>query len=194
MPCIISSTDCDCSAVAPVIESTAPVTSCAMTMTSRKRLAVCAAICVPFSTAAIESCTRVAVLLTDSPLLLASARTSSATTAKPFPAAPARAASTAALRARIFVWKEISSIVLVIFPMPAELSEIRAIACTICCICSPQRSICAQTFCTMSPACAALLAVCPTWPDTLESVTVSVSIAWLSSEAPEARVWMPMAT
>ena len=42
-------------------------------------------------------------------------RTSSATTAKPAPASPARAASTAALSARMFVWKAISSIVLMIF-------------------------------------------------------------------------------
>ncbi len=40
------------------------------------------------------------------------ANTSSATTAKPMPASPARAASTAALRARRFVWKAISSICL----------------------------------------------------------------------------------
>ena len=41
-------------------------------------------------------------------------RTSSATTAKPMPASPARAASTAALSARMLVWKAISSIVLMI--------------------------------------------------------------------------------
>ena len=41
--------------------------------------------------------------------------TSSATTANPAPASPARAASTAALSASRFVWKEISSIVLTIF-------------------------------------------------------------------------------
>ena len=40
----------------------------------------------------------------------ASARTSEATTAKPRPASPARAASTPALRARRLVWKAISSI------------------------------------------------------------------------------------
>ncbi len=42
----------------------------------------------------------------------ASVRTSSATTAKPMPAAPARAASTAAFSARMLVWNAISSIVL----------------------------------------------------------------------------------
>ena len=42
-------------------------------------------------------------------------RTSSATTANPIPASPARAASTAALSARMLVWKAISSITLMIF-------------------------------------------------------------------------------
>ena len=42
-------------------------------------------------------------------------RTSSATTAKPMPASPARAASTAALSARMLVWNAISSIVLMMW-------------------------------------------------------------------------------
>ncbi len=41
-------------------------------------------------------------------------RTSSATTAKPLPASPARAASTAAFKANRLVWKAISSMVLMI--------------------------------------------------------------------------------
>ena len=43
-------------------------------------------------------------------------RTSSATTANPMPASPARAASTAAFNARMLVWNAISSIVLMILP------------------------------------------------------------------------------
>ena len=46
---------------------------------------------------------------------MASDRTSLATTAKPAPAVPARAASTAAFSASRLVWKAISSIVLMIF-------------------------------------------------------------------------------
>ena len=46
--------------------------------------------------------------------------TSSATTAKPFPASPALAASTAALSERMFVWNAISSIVLTIFLVSLE--------------------------------------------------------------------------
>ena len=54
--------------------------------------------------------------------------TSSATTANPFPASPARAASTAAFRARRFVWKAISSIVFRIFAVWSEDSLIRPMA------------------------------------------------------------------
>ncbi|MDT4867485.1 hypothetical protein FQZ97_1023990 [compost metagenome] len=44
-------------------------------------------------------------------------RTSSATTAKPRPCSPARAASTAALSARMLVWNEMLSITWMISPM-----------------------------------------------------------------------------
>ncbi len=55
-------------------------------------------------------------------------RTSSATTAKPMPASPARAASTAAFSARMFVWNAISSITRMIFailPLEALMSANR---------------------------------------------------------------------
>ena len=58
----------------------------------------------------------------------ASARTSSATTAKPRPCSPARAASMAAFRARRLVWSETCSTVPVISPMlvaPRSSSSIR---------------------------------------------------------------------
>ena len=51
----------------------------------------------------------------------ASARTSAATTAKPRPCSPARAASTAALSARILVWNAIESMTLMISPILREL-------------------------------------------------------------------------
>ncbi len=54
--------------------------------------------------------------------------TSSATTAKPLPAAPALAASTAALRARILVWKAISSITFIILPISLDEILISSIA------------------------------------------------------------------
>ena len=69
-----------------------------------------------------------AVSLAAAALRWASDRTSSATTAKPAPASPARAASTAAFRARMFVWKAISSIFLTILATSALDESIAAIA------------------------------------------------------------------
>ena len=57
--------------------------------------------------------------------------TSSATTANPFPAAPARAASMAALSASMFVWNAMSSIVFIIFPISSDFWVITSIASTI---------------------------------------------------------------
>ena len=82
--------------------------------TSTSEFAVSSAIFVPFSIALIALSIRTVVLFAASADLPARLRTSSATTAKPLPAAPALAASTAALSARMFVWNAISSIVLII--------------------------------------------------------------------------------
>ncbi len=64
------------------------------------------------------------VALAASSDLEARLRTSSATTAKPFPAEPARAASTAAFSARIFVWNAISSMVVIILEISSEELDI----------------------------------------------------------------------
>ena len=63
--------------------------------------------------------------------LVARFRTSSATTAKPLPALPARAASTAAFRARMLVWKAMFSMVAMILPISSEELEIFSMAFTI---------------------------------------------------------------
>jgi hypothetical protein len=60
------------------------------------------------------------VSLAASALLVARFFTSPATTANPFPWTPARAASTDALSASIFVWKAISSMTFMMFEMPEE--------------------------------------------------------------------------
>ena len=61
----------------------------------------------------------------------ASERTSSATTAKLRPASPARAASTAALRARRLVWKAMSLMSLMIWEVPSVEVRMAAIAASI---------------------------------------------------------------
>ena len=62
-------------------------------------------------------------------------RTSLETTAKPFPADPARAASTAAFRARMLVWKAMFSMVAIIRLICWEASVISFMAETIWSIC-----------------------------------------------------------
>jgi hypothetical protein len=57
-------------------------------------------------------------------------RTSPATTAKPRPCSPARAASTAALSARMLVWNAMPSMVPMISPMRADDARMSSIVCT----------------------------------------------------------------
>ena len=76
-------------------------------------------------------------------------RTSTATTANPLPASPARAASTEALSARRFVWKAMSSIT----PMMLEILADDAV------ICSMARVVSAIT----APPCSAVCVMTPAW-------------------------------
>ncbi len=69
----------------------------------------------PFFTLLMESSIISSISLAADELFAAKLLTSSATTANPLPASPALAASTAAFRERILVWKEISLITLIIF-------------------------------------------------------------------------------
>ncbi|KGD50068.1 hypothetical protein DO72_6787 [Burkholderia pseudomallei] len=75
-------------------------------------------------------------------LLCASERTSPATTAKPRPCSPARAASTAAFSARMLVWNAIPSIVPM---MSATFDELVAMSCIV-----------VTTWPTTSPPCVAM--------------------------------------
>jgi len=102
--------------------------------TSERFLAVSSAIFVPLRTARREFSIRADVLFDASADLLARLLTSSATTAKPFPASPALAASTAAFNANILVWKAMSSMVLIIFPISLEELLISSMACIMSCI------------------------------------------------------------
>ena len=113
-----------------------------------RSLAVSLAILVPLSTAFIELWISTVVFLAASALLLARFLTSSATTAKPLPAAPALAASTAALSASMLVWNAISSIVLIIFPISPDVWLISFIALIISSICSLVCSISEPRFAT----------------------------------------------
>ena len=93
--------------------------------------AVWFAISEPFSTASIVLLMSAAVFWEASADLEARFLTSSATTAKPFPASPARAASMAALSASMLVWNAISSMVLIISLISSVLWLISCIAASI---------------------------------------------------------------
>ena len=82
----------------------------------------------PFSAFLTLSAINVVISFAAAELLCARLRTSSATTANPRPCSPARAASTAAFNANRFVWKAISSIILIIPAIFSLLTEISFIA------------------------------------------------------------------
>ncbi|MNC14037.1 hypothetical protein D3C75_618030 [compost metagenome] len=83
----------------------------------------------PVSTLLTESSIRPLISFAACALRCARLRTSPATTAKPRPCSPARAASTAAFSARILVWKAMPSITLVMsaifFELPAMSFMVR---------------------------------------------------------------------
>ncbi|MPN10098.1 hypothetical protein SDC9_157391 [bioreactor metagenome] len=86
------------------------------------------------STLVVMSCL---ISLAASALRCARLRTSPATTAKPRPCSPARAASTAAFRARILVWKAMESITPMMSAILRLLSVIWPMLCTTCCTTRP---------------------------------------------------------
>ena len=92
-----------CSSEAVAISSILEVTELTFSTTSKSEVAVSSAIFVPLSIALIAFSISAVVFFAASADLPARFLTSSATTANPLPAAPARAASTAAFNARIFV-------------------------------------------------------------------------------------------
>ena len=119
----------------------------------------------PSSTEAMEPSISSLVALAASSDLVARFRTSSATTAKPLPAAPALAASTAALRARMLVWKAMFSMVAMILPICWEEAEICSIAVFSC-----------PTYSTLVPSCA------PAWFTKLPASSVALAVLLALSE------------
>ena len=99
---------------------------CAETIS--REAAVSSEILAPLLTASIVSSIKSLVFCAAFADLCARFPTSSATTANPFPAAPARAASIAAFKERMLVWKAISSIVLMILLISLDFSVISCIA------------------------------------------------------------------
>ena len=126
--------------------------------------------------------------------LAARLRTSSATTAKPLPAVPARAASTAAFRARMLVWKAMSSMVLRILLISWELSLISAMASIISCILLLHWVMLSPTSLALLLALRALSAFWVTCWETSLMEAASSSTELACSVEPWARTWAPLAT
>ena len=96
--------------------------------TTERDSAVSSVIFAPLFTASMVSSISPAVFWAAFADFCARFPTSSATTAKPFPAAPALAASMAAFKDKILVWKAISSMVLIILLISCDFSVISCIA------------------------------------------------------------------
>mmetsp|Transcript_5839 Transcript_5839/g.22853 ORF Transcript_5839/g.22853 Transcript_5839/m.22853 type:complete len:254 (+) Transcript_5839:806-1567(+) len=130
----------DCSAVAVVISpmmsltrSTAPTSSSMVLPASATRRA-------PASTRSTLLPIRLLISLAASALRPASDRTSPATTAKPRPCSPARAASTAAFSARMLVWKAMPSMVPMMSAICFELWLMSPMVAMTPCTTSPPRA------------------------------------------------------
>ena len=134
----ICSTPCEICARAALCAPAALSISCAVSssfsilpVTAPSVLAVSSARSLPSRIFAMAVSISSAVCLAASADLPARLLTSSATTAKPLPASPAREASTAAFSARIFVWNAMSSITLIILPISSDDRLISSIAASI---------------------------------------------------------------
>ena len=121
----------DCSLLAAAISAIMSPTLCTLSTMPSSVLPDSATCAEPSATLAALSSTRDLMSLAAAALRLARLRTSEATTAKPRPCSPARAASTEALSASRLVWKAMSSIkptISLILRLEASISCIAATA------------------------------------------------------------------
>ena len=102
--------------------------SFALLFTSSMDSTVSLLIFAPLDTASMVSSIKLLVFCAAFADFCARLPTSSATTAKPFPASPALAASIAAFKDKILVWKAMSSIVLIILLISLDFSVISRMA------------------------------------------------------------------
>ena len=114
-----------------------------------------------------------------------------ATTEKPLPAEPARAASTAAFSARMLVWKAMFSMVAMILLISWETLTMSSMAETICPICSSLRLTCSPVRRALAWAEAALFTFSSAVLLRSSRVAKSSSTALACSVAPWARDWAP---
>ncbi|VWC52072.1 hypothetical protein BLA6863_08017 [Burkholderia lata] len=118
----------------------------------------------PLSTFSAESPISVLISFAALALRCASERTSPATTAKPRPCSPARAASTAAFSARMLVWNAMPSIVPMMSTTLPELAAMSCIVDTTWPTTSPPCVAMSDAFTASWLACRAFSAFCRTVP------------------------------
>ena len=144
----------------------------------------------PRSTCSTESLIRILISFAAAALRCARLRTSDATTAKPRPCSPARAASTAALSARIFVWKAMPSITEIISTILREEPLISSMVLTTCPTTSPACTATLEADVASSLACCALEAFCLTVEanSSIEDAVSSSELACCSVRADKSRL------
>ncbi|MNQ34153.1 hypothetical protein D3C85_476040 [compost metagenome] len=130
--------------------------------------------CEPAPTLVTESSIKPLISLAACALRCASERTSPATTAKPLPCSPARAASTAAFSARMLVWKAMPSMTETISEILRELAEMPCIVLTTSDTAEPPRSATSDALAANWLAWRALSAFCFT-VDASSSMEAAVS-------------------
>ncbi len=183
-----------CSLLAEAISPMRLLTLLAAAVISLSVLPTSALMATPLRAWLTDSSMRAAVFLAASAERMARLRTSSATTAKPLPASPARAASTAAFNASKFVWNAISSITLMILAVWAADFSMSEIAADIRCIAWLPRSAACCASEEMALACAAVSALFRVMEDISSMALVVSSSAAACSEAFCASFWLLAAT
>ncbi|MNL06813.1 hypothetical protein D3C87_1274610 [compost metagenome] len=134
--------------------------------------------CEPRSTRSAESPISDLISLAAVAERCARLRTSPATTAKPRPCSPARAASTAAFSARMLVWKAMPSITPMMSTTLPEAALISPMVPTTWCTISPPRTAMSEAPSASRDACRALSAL---WRTVLVSSSMLAAVS--SSEA-----------
>ena len=155
---------------------------------------------VPASTRSTLAEIRVLISLAASALRCARLRTSEATTANPRPWSPARAASTAAFKARILVWNAIPSMTLMMSEIFFDVSLMPCIVLTTWLTTSPPRIATLEALSASLLASVALSAFLWTADpnSAMDAAVCSSALAWFSvrldkSMSPAAISWEPMA-
>jgi len=179
--CVIAVFTCsippDCSWEAAVISAMMSVTRFTLVTISPMVRPASSTSFEPASTLPTESSMSALISLAAAALRCARLRTSLATTAKPRPCSPARAASTAALSARMFVWKAIPSITPMMSAIFLDAADIPFIVATTSPTTAPPLTATSEAPAASWLACRAFSAFCLT-----VAVSSSIEEAVSSSE------------